>query len=224
MDRKIPYHLKGKGRERGYSPPQRKRIRAPDLDTADLIEANSLTLMGRLTNPSVQRLWTLFPFLANRWNLKGKAVGSDLGRGCFQFRFDFEEDLQKVLDNRPYHYDHWMHFWKPEMLQTIGEEIGEVVDMEISISSVKIKIMIDGLQPLTKDTVVEFPDGREAPVTLEYKNLKNHCSHCLRLTHEAKHCPGLHKKDDQLIKQTTSSSHSRQQEPQRNYYLPRDGF
>lgn len=109
----------------------------------------------------------MFPFLANRWNLKGKAVGSDLGRGVFQFRFDFEEDLQKVLDNRSFHYDQWMvilqkwepiisdtfpskipfwielqglpkHFWKAEMLKTIGEELGEVMDMEISTSSAKI--------------------------------------------------------------------------------------
>lgn len=56
MEKRIPHHLKGKGidtgRDNGYSPPPRKRIRAPDLDTSELIEANALTLMGRLTNPS----------------------------------------------------------------------------------------------------------------------------------------------------------------------------
>jgi len=83
MDKRIPFYRKGKGIARGFSPPPRKRIKAPDLDTSDLIAANSLTLMGRLTNPQDQRLWSLFPFLANRWTLKGKAVGSDLGRGCF---------------------------------------------------------------------------------------------------------------------------------------------
>jgi len=64
--------------------------------------------MGRLTNPSAQRLWSMLPFLSNRWNLRGKALGSDLGKGCFQFKLDYEEDLLKVLDNRPYHYDQWM--------------------------------------------------------------------------------------------------------------------
>jgi len=217
---RIPSHLKGKGIANGFSPPPRKRIRAPDLDTSALIEANSLTLMGRLTNPSVQRLWSLFPFLSNRWNLKGKAVGSDLGRGCFQFSFDFEEDMKKVLDNRPYHYDQWMviiqqwepvisesfpsqipfwievqglpkHYWQEEMLKAIGRELGQVMDTEISASSVKIQVLIDGLNPLIKDTMVDFPDGREALVTLEYKNLKNHCNYCHRLTHEKKACPGF---------------------------------
>lgn len=219
MDRRIPYSLKGKEVDRGFSPPPRKRIRAPDLDTSDLIQENALTLMGRLTNPAVQRLWSLFPFLANRWNLRGKAMGADLGRGCFQFRFDFEEDLQKVLDNRPYHFDQWMiilqkwepvisesfpskipfwielqglpkHYWKPEMLQMIGDELGEVMNMEITPSAAKIQVLLDGLEPLTKETVVDFPDGGEAVVTLEYKNLKNHCHYCCRLSHEKKTVQG----------------------------------
>lgn len=206
MDKRIPYHLKGKGKTSDYSPPPRKRVRAPDLDNADLIRENSLTLMGRLTNPNLQRLWSLFPFLSNRWNLKGKAIGSDLGRGCFQFRFDFEEDLQKVLDNRPYHFDQWMvilqrwepvisasfpskipfwielqglpkHFWKPTLINTIGDVLGEVLDHEITLSVAKMRVLIDGLKPLIKETIVDFPDGSEVLVTLEYKNLKNHCYH-----------------------------------------------
>ena len=221
MDRRIPYYLKGKEKENEFSPPPpRKRIRAPVLDNADLISENSLTLMGRLTNPSSQRLWSLIPFLSNRWNLRGKAIGSDLGRGCFQFRFEYEEDLQKVLDNRPYHFDQWMvilqrwepvisatfpsqipfwielqglpmHFWKPSMLLSIGSELGDVVDHEITPSAAKIKVTIDGLKPITKETIVDFEDGSEILVTLEYKSLKNHCLHCLRLSHEKKDCPGL---------------------------------
>jgi len=93
MSTRIHAHLKGKSLARGYSSPTRKRIWALDLDTSELIKANALTLMGRLTNPAAQRLWSLFPFLSNRWNLKGKVVGSGLGKGCFQFKFDFEEDM-----------------------------------------------------------------------------------------------------------------------------------
>lgn len=199
------------------------------MDISDLIRENSLTLMGRLTNPTVQRLWSLIPFVSNRWNLKGKAIGSDLGRGCFQFRFDFEEDLQKVLDNRPYHFDQWMvilqrwepvidaafpsklpfwielqglplHYWKPVMVKNIREELGEFMDLEISPAAAKIKVLIDGLKPLIKETVVEFSDGSEARVSLEYKNLKSHCHHCLRLTHLKGDCPGLKVLQDQPSK------------------------
>lgn len=77
------------------------------------------------------------------------------------------------------------------MIYKIGEEVGEVLDHEITPASAKMKVLIDGLAPLTKETVVEFPDGSEVVVTLEYKNLKNHCLHCLRLSHEKKNCPGL---------------------------------
>ncbi|KAG7572582.1 Reverse transcriptase domain [Arabidopsis suecica] len=197
MDRRIPYHLKGKGISRGYSPPPCKRIRAPEIDTSDLIKENALTLIGRLTNPTVQRLWSLIPFLSNRWNLKGNAIGSDdLGRGCFQFRFDYEEDMLKVLENRPYHFDQWMvilqkwepvisasfpskipfwielqglplHYWKIEMLHNIAEELRELLDLDLSPAAAKIKVLIDGLQPLVKETVIEFPDGTEAIVLLE---------------------------------------------------------
>ena len=215
--------------------------------------ANSLTLMGRLTNPLDQRLWSLFPFLANRWTLKGKAVGSDLGRGCFQFCFDYEEDLQKVLDNRPYHFDQWMiilqkwepiisdsfpskipfwielqglpkHYWQPEMLKSIGEELGEILDMEITSSLVKIRILIDGLQPLVKETVVDFPDGSEAIVLLEYKNLKNHCHHCFCLSHEKKNCPGLREATELPGDDNSSRSQQHPRESSRNYYTPKDNF
>lgn len=216
---------KGNDYVQDFSAPPPKRIRAPEMDSSDLIRENALTLMGRLTNPSLQRLWSLIPYLSNRWNLKGKAIGSDLGNGCFQFRFEYEEDLTKVLDNRPYHFDQWMvilqkwepvisttfpsqipfwielqglpmHFWKQQMIYKIGEELGTVLDHDISPAAAKIKVEINGLEPLTKQTVVEFSDGKEALVTLDYKNLKKHCFHCQRLSHEINSCPGLIKEKE----------------------------
>lgn len=83
------------------------------------------------------------------------------------------------------------HYWKPKMINNIAEEIGELMDHEITSSHAKIKVLLAGLRPLLKETIVEFPEGGEVLVTLDYKNLKNHCLHCLRLTHEKKDCPGL---------------------------------
>ena len=77
------------------------------------------------------------------------------------------------------------------MIYKIGEEIGEVLDHEITPSAAKIRLQINGLEPLTKETVVEFTDGQEALVTLDYKNLKKHCTHCHRLSHGMDNCPGL---------------------------------
>ena len=112
------------------------------------------------------------------------------------------------------------------MLKTIGEELGKVLDQEITSSSVKVKILLDGLQPIIKETIVEFPDGREAIVYLDYKNLKNHCSHCHRLTHEKKFCPGVARKPDDQHHISTSKSASAHasKSNSRNYYTHHDNF
>lgn len=96
-----------------------------------------------------------------------------------------------------------MHFWKKHMVYKIGEELGLVLDHEITPAAAKIKVQINGLEPITLKIVVEFSDGKEALVTLEYKNLKKYCFHCQRLTHEAATCPGLLKEKD-LIKQSSN--------------------
>lgn len=107
---------KGKHQMTEETPRPVKRIKAPSLDNAALIKANELTLIGRLTNPQIQKIWALIPSLPKKWHLQGRAVGSDLGNNCFQFRFEREDDLQRVLDNRPYHFAYWMVIlqrWEP---------------------------------------------------------------------------------------------------------------
>ena len=89
---------------RGESTKLVKRIKAPCLDTTTLIKENELTIIGRLTNPREQKMSTLIPSLPRKWNIRGRAVGSDLGNNCFQFRFESEEDVRRVLENRPYHF------------------------------------------------------------------------------------------------------------------------
>lgn len=112
---------KGKSQLRESQTSTVKRIKAPSLDTSALIKDNALTLIGRLTNPYEQKIWSLIPSLPRKWNLKGRAVGSDLGNGCFQFRFEKEEDLRRVLDNRPYYFAYWMIIlqrWEPVISNT----------------------------------------------------------------------------------------------------------
>ena len=188
-----------------------------------MVQENALTLIGRLTNPEVQRLWSLIPFLSSRWNLKGKSIGSDLGRGRFQFRFEFEKDLLKVLNNRLYHFDEWMviiqrwepvifdtfpseipfsidvqgiplHYWKPKMLTDIGDHAGEIIDHELTPAVARVKVLVNGLLPLVKEAMIDFLAGSETLVILEYKRLKKHCSHYNRLSHEKSDCPGLQSK------------------------------
>ncbi|XP_018443346.1 uncharacterized protein LOC108815195 [Raphanus sativus] len=194
------------------------RIKAPNFDNSALIEANKLTLIGRLTNPREQKMWALLPSLPRKWNLLGKAVGSDLGNNCFQYRFEREEDLRRVLNNRPYHFAYWMvilqrwepiisnsfpsqipfwirvkglplHYWHADMLDRVGRELGTIDNHELTRTTTRLRVFVDGLKPLIKESIVEYDSGEECLVTFEYERLELHCSICYSLLHSKDHCP-----------------------------------
>ena len=51
-----------------------------------------------------------------------------------------------------------------------------------------IQVLVDGFKPLIMETMIDFPDGSEALVTLTYKKLRRHFHYCFRLSHEEKDC------------------------------------
>ena len=126
MSRRLSAKEKGKGLASSTSTGERRRIRAPSLDTSELIQANSLTLIGRLTNPQEQNVRDIISFLPKKWNLEGPVTGSDLGQSRFQFRLSSERDLKTVLNNRPYHCDNWMVIlerWEPIISDSFPSQI-----------------------------------------------------------------------------------------------------
>lgn len=176
-----------------------KRIKAPSLDTSALIRDNALTLIGRLTNPREQKLWALIPALPPKWNLQGRVVGSDLRNDCFQFHFEREDDLRRVLDNRPYHFAYWivilqrwepvistsfpslipfwtkikglpLHLWHDDMIVRVGQELGTLENHELTRHSARVRVHVDAVKPLIKESIVEFDSGEESIITLEYEN------------------------------------------------------
>lgn len=183
---------------------ERKRIRAPRIDMSAFIKDNELTLIGRVTNAKEQDVVSLLSALPRDWNLRGKITGSDLGLNCFQFRFELETDLNRVLANRPYHYHHWMvvlqkwepvisptfpsqipfwvklqglplHFWHESMIYNIGQEFGQYDSYHISKTSARVRVFVDAFKPLIVDPLIEFENGEELGVALEYENLQLHC-------------------------------------------------
>ena len=197
--------------------PNHKRIRTSTFDNSALILENALTLIGRLTNPKEQSISRIINDLPQIWTLLGRVVGSELGNDCFQFRFQTEEDLQRVLSNRPYHSNRWMlilqrwepiisasfpsqisfwiklkglplHFWHERMMEDIAKALGLLEDSDISSTSVRIRVLLNGLEPLAKDTIIEFSEGEEALVTLEYEELEKVCSSCNSLIHSSRDC------------------------------------
>lgn len=218
MARRFSKEEKGKGLFSEDKETYIKRIKVPCVDNSALIKENALTLIGRVTNPKEQRIWALIPALPHKWHLQGRATGSDLGNGCFQFRFEREDDLQRVLDNRPYHFAYWMviiqkwepiisasfpsqipfwirikglplHFWIEEMICNIGKDLGTIQDHELTKTTARVRVLVDGLKPLTKEAIVEFDSEEESIIYLEYEKLENHCSRCYLMSHLKKDCP-----------------------------------
>ncbi|CAA7034507.1 unnamed protein product [Microthlaspi erraticum] len=217
MSRRLSYAEKGKNQVAlpPPPPPRQSRVKVPAFDNSKLIKKASLTLIGRITNPKIQRVWSLISFFTDHWKVSVKPVGADLGHGQFQFQFATEKDLQQVLDNRPYHFAYWMiilqrwepttassfpsqipfwiqiqgipiHLWSNETLRSIADNIGQFQAMEITSTTAKIQVHIDGLQPLITSSMVEFENGDEAEATLIYEKLEKHCILCWSLLHDAK--------------------------------------
>lgn len=216
--RRISSTEKGKGLALDSHQPQRTaRVKVPLPDNSELLRKHSLTLIGRVTNKSVHKVWSLIPFFIEHSKTEFKPVGVDLGNGLFQFQFERETDLVAVLDQRPYHYARWMiilqrreptlspsfpslipfwikvqglpvHLWTEDIIKIIGQDIGQYEKAEITTLTARMKVHIDGLLPLIKSSVVEFTNGDEVTTTLVYERLDKHCTKCMRLDHELKEC------------------------------------
>ena len=200
-----------------YQPPRKDRVKVQDPKNEYLLQKHSLTLIGRVTNPSSQKVQNLLPFFTEKWSTESRPVGSDLGQGMFQFQFEREEDLLKVLEKRPYNYARWMvivqrwepttapdfpslipfwikvqgvpvHLWTEETIQTVGKNIGVYEDAEISSLNFRMRVHINGRLPLITSSIIEYPNGDEVVAKLVYENLERHCSKCFRLDHELRDC------------------------------------
>lgn len=217
MAKRFTAEEKGKSITGNPTAPQRIRIRAPDFDPAELIKDNLLTLVGRLTNPKEQRMDSVLPYLAKKWDVN-LSSGSDLGRDCFQFRINKEDDIQEILRNRPYQFGRWMiivqrwepiisptfpsqipfwinikgiplHYWHEKVVRNIGLELGELESYAVTRDSARVRVIMDGLKPLAMEPTLDFDTGEESVITLEYERLGNHCTYCYRLSHLQSQCP-----------------------------------
>ncbi|XP_010467667.1 PREDICTED: uncharacterized protein LOC104747689 [Camelina sativa] len=195
-------------------------VRIASSILAQRIQQFSMTFIGRLMNPNVQRMESLLINLPKIWKMEDKVVGADLGQGLFQFNFEAEEELQTVLQNRPYHFDGWMvslvkwepiisstypstinfwvkvtgipmHLWEDETLRAIAKKVG--ILREIDEESGSFCVTVNGFNPLLFKLVVPFATGDEIIVSLEYEKLSGYCDHCSRLTHDMRGCPELQK-------------------------------
>ncbi|KAL0643775.1 hypothetical protein Bca4012_042065 [Brassica carinata] len=196
--------------------PRRPPIRLPQVNTAALIEEHKFTLIGRVTNPKIQKTRALVDFFLQHWKVAGTITGRDLGPNLFQFKFETEQDLQSILSKAPFHFKRWMiilqrwepivsdyfpalipfwisihglplHYWTDVALETIGNELGPVEKYDVERG--RIRILINGLKPLEMKLDVSSPSAEIKQVELEYEGLEKHCFTCHSLSHEKDDCP-----------------------------------
>lgn len=79
----------------------------PDSPRFRVFDGNSISLLGRLLNPECQPMAKMIEYMPTAWRVYGRVRGIALSRDSFQFIFQREEDLQIVLKDRPWYYNHW---------------------------------------------------------------------------------------------------------------------
>ena len=201
---------------------RRSPVRIPESDNSSLIEENKFTLIGRVTNPLIQKPKAVVSYFPQFWNLDSTVTGRDLGSDRFLFKFESEEALQSVLRRGPYHYKRWIlilqrwepiasdlfpalisfwvkihglpvHQWTPQTIRTIGSEIGQLSNSETGLDAAngRVRVQLNGLEPLEMLMPVRMPQGEVISVELEYEKLEKHCFTCFSLLHEENDCPRL---------------------------------
>lgn len=201
MARRLSRSEKGKWTE--LSKPQKKRppIRIPVSNNDALIAENKLTLIGRVTNPQLQKPRLVVDFLPQVWNLEGKVMGRDLGPDLFKFQFESESDMLTVLAKGPYHYKKWMillqrwepiisptfpsniffwirihgiplHYWDDNTIYTIGKALGNIEMRDVRDARSRVKL--NGLLPLEMKAEIELSSGELTEVEFEYLKIEKH--------------------------------------------------
>ncbi|KFK23756.1 hypothetical protein AALP_AAs74096U000500 [Arabis alpina] len=182
----------------------------------------------------------LIRFLPTIWRCEGRVQGFEMGDGRVHFRFQREEDLQGVLDHRPYHYDgsmialeRWVPtvrrdfpttipFWiiirglpdyrrEEETVQSIGEDHGEYHEVDVSEPIPKVRVTLDYNAPLIFRRETDDA-GTLCVRDLQYEKLQRYCTHCLRLTHESPACPERPRESQPLRETRREPPHRREVE------------
>lgn len=213
----------GRGREEGRRYDKKKEddiIPIPEFDFSDLIEKYKLTLVGRMFHVDGRSVEALIKHMPKRhiWDVEGKVRGTNLGNNKFQFDFDNEQDLQKVLQRRPCHFNKWsfslerwiptikedfpnsMLFWiaisgvpnhykKDETYRNIGNALG-LVD-KVDVDGGRVRVWVNADVPLQFERRAGFANGDVIRVSLIYEELHRHCFTCKRISHEEGTCPEL---------------------------------
>lgn len=164
----------------------------PQVDNSELVAQFRLSLVGRIFHQDGRSIDALIAFLPRPhiWDVEGRVRGLSLGNSRFQFDFDSETDLVKVLAKRPCHFNKWSlslerwephihedfpstmtfwirvegiptHFWLPEIFNKIGSSLGQVEAVDARAS--RMQITVNGDRPLHFDKKSYVTNWRDCP-------------------------------------------------------------
>ncbi|XP_024016351.1 uncharacterized protein At4g02000-like [Eutrema salsugineum] len=195
-------------------------IDLPHVDNSQLIARFSWSLVGPMFNHEIRSTEAIIAFMPrpNIWDVEGRVHGIDLGNSRFQFDFDSEVDLQKVLNKRPCHFNKWSfslerwiphvgdsfpsnmvfwirvsgiptHFWLEDNFRTIGSSLGDVNAVDEHAARVRVSVNADA--PLKFTTRARLQSGEVVKVDLKYEKPERWCLTCRHISHDEKTCPYL---------------------------------
>lgn len=107
-----------------------------------------------------------------------------------------------------------LHYWQDDMVCRVVQELGTMENHELTKTTARVKVSVDGLKPLVKELIIEFDSGEETSVTLEYERLEGHCSHCFSLLHSRRNCP-------QKREEEANRNQNQSQKAEENFYETR---
>lgn len=130
----------------------------PNLPENSSCERNALSLVGRCLNPDCQSIKHLIRNMPRKWQKIGRIRGVALSKEKFQFFFNFEHDLEEVLEKGFHTFNEWaivvdrwyenppdnylqftpiwiqmwnlpINFYTELAISTLGEQIGRVIEV-----------------------------------------------------------------------------------------------
>ncbi|KAG2323621.1 hypothetical protein Bca52824_016834 [Brassica carinata] len=152
------------------------------------------------------------------WDVEGRVHGTNLGNNKFLFDFEKDEDLEKVLQKRPCHFNKWsfalerwtptikeefpnsilfwanvvgvpIHYKKMETFESVGKTLGTFDKADVEGS--RVRVFVNGDLPLKFECKAGFENGDVVRVTIQYEDLYRHCFTCKRISHEEGTCSEL---------------------------------
>lgn len=224
-------------------------INLPACDLNEASERFKKTLIGRVLHKggrSIEAMIALLP-RARIWNVEGRARGTNLGNGRFQFDFEKEEDLITVLNKRPCHINQWIfalerwepftsdnfpntisfwikvtgvpvHFWNDQTFEEISKALGK--KMALDSKNARLQVSIDVDKPLQFNRRIGFPNGDIGKVSFEYEGLSRSCFACNRISHDVYSCEEISKEERDIFIKELRENNAMANQQQTQLALP----